>query len=225
LARATDLGACAKRLDDCVKLTLAHDLYRFHEIRSSTRVLEDLLSLVAAHSGGLASYAGLAEPAGLEQRTRVEYRDYLEDAFLISRASFSSGSRPSRLRKQKRVYIPNPGILNVLRGRPDRSLLSSPEEMGAVAESVVHEHAKRLAFDPGPGVRSAVYYWRDRRGQEVDIVIEVDGRPLPIKVKFRSDHHRRLEGIRSFIDEQQAPFGLVVTKDLLELSPSCSTSP
>jgi hypothetical protein len=60
-------------LDDCVKLTLAHDLYRFHEIRSSTRVLEDLLSLVAAHSGGLASYAGLAEPAGLEQRTRVQY--------------------------------------------------------------------------------------------------------------------------------------------------------
>jgi uncharacterized protein len=219
LAQATDLGACAKRLDEYVKLTLAHDLYRFHEIRSSTRVLEDLLGLIAAQSGGLASYAGLAEPVGLEQRTLVEYLDYLEEAFLISRASFYSSSRQSRLRKQKKVYVPNPGILNVLRGRLDRSLLSSPEEMGVVAESVVHEHAKRLAFNLDPGVGSAVYYWRNRRGQEVDIVVEVGGRPLPIEVKYRSDPHKKLEGIRSFIDEKGAPFGLVVTKDLLELSP------
>jgi uncharacterized protein len=219
LAEAKDLGACAKRLDEYVKLTLAHDLYRFHEIRSSTRVLEDLLGLIAAQSGGLVSYAGIAEPVGLEQRTLVEYMDYLEDAFLISRASFYSTSRQSRLRKQKKVYIPNPGILNVLRGRVDRSLLSSPDEMGAVAESVVHEHAKRLAFNLDPGAGRPVSYWRNKQGQEVDIVIEVRGRPLPIEVKYRSDPHRKLEGIRSFIDEKRAPFGLIVTKDLLELSP------
>ena len=162
LAQATDLVTCTKRLDEYVKLTLAHDLYRFHEIRSSTRVLEDLLSLIASQSGGLASYAGLAEPIGLEQRTLIEYLDYLEDAFLISRASFYSSSRQSRLRKQKKVYVPNPGILNVLRGRLDRSLLASAEEMGMVAESVVHEHAKRLSFNLDPGLGRAVYYWRNR---------------------------------------------------------------
>lgn len=219
LAQSTDPAACARRLDEYVKLTLAHDLYRFHEIRSSTRVLEDLLSLVASQSGGLASYAGLAEPVGLEQRTLVEYLDYLEEAFLISRASFYSRSRPSRLRKQKKVYVPNPGLLNVLRGRLDRSLLTSPEDMGSVAESVVHEHAKRLAFNLGGGVGSEVFYWRNRRGHEVDVVIEVSGQPLPIEVKFRADPRQHLEGIRSFIEEKHAPLGLVITKDVLELSP------
>lgn len=219
LAQATDLPACARRLDEYVKLTLAHDLYRFHEIRSSTRVLEDLLSLIASQSGGLVSYAGLAEPVGLEQRTLVEYLDFLEEAFLISRAPFYSRSRQSRLRKQKKIYVPNPGLLNVLRGRLDRSVLASPEEMGMVVESVVHEHAKRLAFNLGAGIGSEVYYWRNRRGQEVDIVVEIGGKPLPIEVKYRADPRQHLEGIRSFIEEKHAPFGLVVTKDLLELSP------
>jgi len=218
LAQSDDPAACARRLDEYVKLTLAHDLYRFHEIRSSTRVLEDLLSLIAAQSGGLASYSGLAEPVGLEQRTLVEYLDYLEEAFLISRAAFYSKSRQSRLRKLKKVYVPNPGFLNVLRGRLDRSVFSSPEDMGVLVESVVHEHAKRLAFNLGPEPGSSVFYWRNRRGQEVDVVIEVGGKPLPIEVKYRSDPSQHLEGIRSFIEEKHASFGIVVTKDLLELS-------
>ena len=202
-----------------MKLTLAHDLYRFHRIRSSTRVLEDLLGLVASQSGGLASYASLAEALGLEQRTLVEYLDYLEEAFLISRAPFYSRSPQSRLRKQRKIYIPNPGLLNVLRGRVDRSAFASPEEMGMIAESVVHEHAKRLALNLTPGLGSPVCYWRNRRGHEVDVVIEVGRTPLPIEVKFREDPHRGLEGIRAFIEEKKTQLGLVITKDLLELAP------
>lgn len=219
LAQQSDVSACARRLDEYVKLTLAHDLYRFHEIRSSTRVLEDLLSLIATQSGGLVSYAGLAEPVGLEQRTLVEYLDFLEEAFMISRASFYSRSRQSRLRKQKKIYVPNPGLLNVLRGRLDSSLLTSPADLGLVAESVVHEHAKRLAFNLGNGARPEVSYWRNRRGQEVDVVIEVGNQPLPIEVKFRAEPRQHLEGIRSFIEEKHAPMGLVITKDMLALDP------
>jgi uncharacterized protein len=219
LAQGTDLLACARRLDEYVKLTLAHDLYRYHEIRSSTRVLEDILSLIASQSGGLVSYSGLAEPVGLEQRTLVEYLDFLEEAFLISRASFYSRSRQTRLRKQKKVYVPNPGLLNVLRGRLDRSVLASPEEMGAIAESVVHEHAKRLAFNLGAGVDPEAFYWRNRRGQEVDVIVNVANQPLPIEVKYRAEPRQHLEGIRSFLEEKDVPFGVVVTKDLLELDP------
>lgn len=159
------------------------------------------------------------EPVGLEQRTLVEYLHFLEEAFLISRASFYSRSRQSRLRKQKKLYVPNPGLLNVLRGRLDRSVLTSPEEIGLIVETVVHEHAKRLAFNLGEGRGPEVYYWRNRRGQEVDVVIEVGGQPLPIEVKYRAEPHQHLEGIRCFIEEKRAPLGLVITKEVLELSP------
>jgi uncharacterized protein len=214
-----DLSRCSRRLDDYVKLVLAHDLYRFHKIRSSTRVLEDLLTLIAGQTGGLANNRKLAEPLGLDERTLVEYLDYLEGAFLISRAYYYTKRRDSRLRKQRKIYVPNPGLLNVLRGTVDRSILTNPIEMGRTVESVVHGYAKRLSFNLSPGPTPPVYYWRDQHDHEVDVVIEYQGTPVPIEVKYRTEPKSDLEGIRHFIEEKSPGFGIVVTRDLLELEP------
>lgn len=219
LIRSDDLGRCARRLDEYVKLTLAHDLYRFHKIRSTTRVLEDLLSLIAGQSGGLVNYTKLAQPLGLDERTLVEYLDYLEGAFLISRAYYYSKKRDARLRKMRKVYVPNPGLLNIFLGRVDRSVLEDPNEMGRLVESAVHGYAKRLAFNLSPGPSPPIYYWRDRHDHEVDIVIEYRGSPIPIEVKYRSDPKRDLDGMRHFIEEKSPPFGIVVTRDLLDFEP------
>jgi predicted AAA+ superfamily ATPase len=219
LIQLNDVNTCARRLDDYVKLTLAHDLYRFHKIRSTTRLLEELLSLVAGQSGGLANYTQLAQPLGLDERTLVEYLDYLEAAFLISRAYYYSKKRDSRMRKRRKIYVPNPGLLNIFLGRVDPTILKDPTEMGRLVESVVHGYAKRLAFNLSPGPSPPVYYWRDRHDHEVDIVIEFQGAPVPIEVKYRSDPKRDLEGLHHFIEEEAPPFGIVVTRDLLELQP------
>jgi uncharacterized protein len=219
LITSKDIRRSARRLDDYVKLTLAHDLYRFHQIRSSTKVLEDLLTLIAGQSGGLANNRKLAEPLGLDQRTLAEYLDYLEGAFMISRAYYYSKKRDARLRKQKKIYIPNPGLLNVLRGTVDRTVLEDPIEMSQIVESVVHGYSKRLAFNLSPGPTPPVYYWRDQHEHEVDVVIEFRGEPLPIEVKYRSDPKSNLEGLRHFIEEKNPPFGIVVTRELLELEP------
>ncbi len=216
LIQLDNLNRCAARLDDYVKLTLVHDLYRFHRVRATTRVFEDLLAALASQSGaGLVSYRKLAQTLHLEERTLIEYLDYLESAHLISRAQFYARTRDTRLRKQRKIYVTNPGILNLLRGRLDRSIFSNTTDLGQLVESVVHGYCKRLAFNLSPGQPSAVYYWRDRRDREVDAVIEVNRSPLPIEVKFRSDPTSGLEGMRSFIDEKKPPFGVVVTKDTL----------
>ncbi|MCI4323484.1 MAG: ATP-binding protein [Thermoplasmata archaeon] len=219
LIKSTDVSRCAQRLDDYVKLTLAHDLYRFHQIRSSTRVLEELLSLIAGQSGSLANNRKLADPVGLDQRTLTEYLSFLEAAFMISIAHFYSKSRNSRLRKQRKIYVPNPGLLNVLRGTVDRSVLNDPSEMGHTIESVVHGYSKRLAYNLSPGPSPPVYYWRDDHGHEVDVVIEFKGSPIPIEVKYRSEPRKDLEGLHHFIQEKRPPFGIVVTRDVLDLEP------
>ena len=175
--------------------------------------------MIAAQSGGLANYSALAHPLGLDERTLAEYLDYLEDSFLISRAHFYSKSRSTRMKKMRKIYVPNPGLLNVFLGRVDRSILASPMEMGRLAESVAHGYAKRLAFNLSPGPSPPVYYWRDKRGRDVDSVLEHRGQPMPIEVKCRSDRKRDLEGLRSFIVEKNAPFGVVITRDDLDLDP------
>ncbi len=219
LISATDLTNCQARLDEYVKLTLIHDLYRFHKVRATTQVFEELLGLIAAQSGGLVSYRSLAESLDLELRTLRQYLDFLEDAFLISRAPFYSGSRASRSRKQRKVYIANPGFLNSLLGRLDRSVLTNPTEMGILVETLVHCDAKRLSFNLSPGSSPSVCYWRDKHGHAVDIVVEVNKKPIPIEVKFRDNPRQGLEGMNQFVAEKHPPFGIVVTRDTLALEP------
>ena len=216
LLRSVDVSYCARRLDEYVKLTKAHDLYRFHQVRSSTRVFEDLLGLIANQSGGLFSYQNVAQALDLEVRTLSEYLDYLEGAFLISRAYFYTKNRVSRLRKQRKIYVSNPGFLNVLRGRLGPSLRKNSTELGFIAESVTHGYAKRMAFNLTLRPDPPVYYWRNRRDKEVDIVIEVDGVPLPIEVKYRENPKTGLVGLDDFAAEKRSPFSIVVTRDLLE---------
>jgi len=215
LLGAEDLMWCARRLREYVSLTLARDLYRLFEVRA-TGAMEALLALAARESGQRISYRGWADTIHLQERTLVDYLEYLEGAHLLSHAEFYSRSRAARIRKQRKVYVTNPGIRNALLGSPGLAPLPDPATLGQTVEGVVHDHARRMGGD-GSGSLAEAFYWRDSHGNEVDVVVEVGGRLLPIEVKDRGDPGQGLEGIRSFLKEHRTPFGLVVTRDVLRL--------
>lgn len=217
LLDSENLPWCAHRLTEYLQLTLANDLYRFYQVRA-TRVFEELLGLVARESGQLLSYRSLAETLGTQERTVIEYLDYLERTHLVSQAQFFSESRAKRIRRQRKVYLTNPGLRNSILGTLNRRTLAEAGRLGPLVEGLVHDHAKRLAYSLNPGPDPEAFYWRDRQNREVDIVIQVSGKPLPIEVKYRTDPARDLDGLRSFLQQVPvSPFGIVVTRDTLEL--------
>jgi len=212
-----NLSWCSRRLTEYLQLTLANDLYRFYQIRA-TRAFEDLLGLIARESGQLLSYRSLAETLGTQERTVIEHLDYLERTYLVSQAQFFSESRAKRIRRQRKIYLTNPGLRNCILGTVSRRTLSDPGPLGPLVEGIVHDHAKRLVFCLEPGPDPEAFYWRDRQNREVDIVVRISGKPLPIEVKYRTDPSRDLDGLKSFLEQvPSAPFGLVVTRDTLEL--------
>jgi hypothetical protein len=217
LADKDDPFLAARRLQEYMELTLAHDLYRFYRIRSTTRVLEDLLSVVASQSGQLTSYQNLANAIGMERRLLERYLDILEGTYFIQRSQFYSRSSSKRQRKPRKLYIANPGYLNILRGRFDLAVLKDGVMTGLLAESLAREHLLRMCYNISPGVSPQIYYWQDLNKHEVDMVVEIEGKPLPIEVKYRADPKRDLRGMTSFFEQFAPPFGIVVTKDLLEL--------
>jgi uncharacterized protein len=212
-----DYRRCAARLREYLDLTIVNDLSRVFQIRS-TALFYDLLGLVARESGQLISYRGLAEMLHVQERTVVDYLDHLESVFLVSQAEFFSESRAKRIRRQRKIVVASPGLQNALLGRLNQRTLTDPTLLGPLAEAVVHEHAKRLVYCLNPGPEPGAFYWRDRNDREVDVVVTIGGKPLPIEVKYRTRPERDLDGLHAFLDSHQdAPFGLVVTRDLLEL--------
>lgn len=59
--------------------------------------------------------------------------------------------------------------------------------MGLVTENVVANHCRRLKFNLEHGLDSTIFYWSDKRGYEVDVVVELFKKPLLIEVKYQEN--------------------------------------
>jgi len=116
------------------------------------------------------------------------------------------------------LYLSNVGLRNALIVLLNEGLLKDNLELGKVAEILVHEHCKRLKFCLEPLADPQVFYWRTTQGEEVDVIMEVFRKPVPIESKY-SDYipKSELKGIYQFLKEYAGSFGLVITKNRFDL--------
>jgi predicted AAA+ superfamily ATPase len=212
-----NMASCRQKLRDYLTLTIYKDLMRVFDLRDP-KALEELITLVAAESSQRMEYTGLANSLSMKRDTVVKYLDYLETVFLISREEFYSKSRASRIKKSKKLYFNNVGLRNALTGMLSDSLLKDNRELGKVIETLVHDHARRLKFCIEPGMEPRLHYWKNSAGEEVDIILEIDRKPIPIEVKYRDKiREGDLRGFYSFLKTKKSPFGIVVTRNVLDL--------
>jgi len=209
-----DILDCRKKLYDYISLTLQKDLLRMFNIRNP-KALEDLTTFVASESSQTFNYENMARNLSITDDTVREYLDYLESVFLISREQFYSKSRAKRIRKQDKIYLTNVGLRNVLVNRLNESLFTDDNELGKIAEILIHDHSKRLFCSES--TKPEAFYWKNKNGKEVDIIVEARNRAIPIEVKYKNDiSSDDLKGINSFISQKKSSFGFVITKELLD---------
>ncbi len=216
LLTISDLETCAERLRAYLNLTLYKDVLRVGRVRDP-EALEALVVLLAKNSSSRVNQTELARTLSLTRQTLSTYLFLLKSVYLISESEFYSESRAKRARREKKIYINDPGIRNILTGPLDDMILQDPHERGSIAETVIFEHTKRLKYNMEPGSRVDLNYWRNG-GYETDIILELSRTPLPLEVKYtNSVPDSELRGIHDFLeDNQKAALGLVITNDLME---------
>ena len=175
---AAHLDADAERavwFDGYVRTYLERDL----QVLSSIAALPDfrrLMQAAALRLGGLVNQTDLGRDAGLPQPTVRRYLNLLETSHLLVRIPAYAVNRTKRLVKAPKLYWADTGMALHLAGA------AAPG--GAHLENLVLQDL--LAWrDARPG-RAEVCHWRTTIGEEVDFVIEADGRLLPIEIKSRS---------------------------------------
>ncbi len=217
LLHSEDWDWCARRLREYCALVFARDLLRHYEVRD-TKALDSLVGLLADQPGQRFDLTTVARAIGVSVPVAREYLSHLESVFVASSSEFYASSRMARMRKQKKLYISNVGLGNALSGRLGVELLQDTGALGRVVETAVRDHCERLVSDLEPGRAPKVYYWRNYRGQEVDVVVPLAGVPVPVEVKHQprvTDADTR--PVVDFLEAHPtAPFGVVVTKDTLE---------
>jgi hypothetical protein len=136
----------------------------------------------AARSGQLLNLSSRASDLGVSQPTARRWLSVLEASGVVVLLRPHPASPARRLVRTPKLYFLDPGLMCfLLRLRSAADLATHPLH-GAVFETfVVAELYKAFAHR---GESPPLYFWRDRAGHEVDVVIDLGARVIPVEVKL-----------------------------------------
>ncbi len=133
-------------------------------------VLPRLLRVLAQHSGQLTNFTQLGGQIGLDEKTARKYLGVLEQLFLVRRLEPWHSNRLSRLLKTPKLHFLDSGLLAALLGVTSERVASDRTVLGVLLETFVFTEVLKLATVSERQI--ALYHYRDKDKNEVDIVIE-----------------------------------------------------
>lgn len=151
---------------------------------TKTQAFHRFLQLCAARTGQMLNYSDLARDADISVHAAREWLDILVTTMqvLLLQPYYPNLSR--RMIKAPKLYFLDTGLAAHLAGWRSGSALREGAMAGAFLETfVVSELMKSFLFR---GQEPPLFYFRDKEGHEVDILIERDGRLHPIEVKLKA---------------------------------------
>lgn len=154
------------------------------------REFETFVKLCALRTGQVVNYQDLARDANVSPATVKEWLSLLEDGFLIKLLSPCFSNQTRRMTKSPKLYFLDAGLAAWLGGWRGASEARLGPMGGALFEThVLAEILKRFRHRAR---EAQIHFWRTRDGQEIDFLVESDGRTYPVEVKLGSPRYDRL---------------------------------
>lgn len=158
-------------LQEIVDSYLFKDILALEKIKNS-KVLSDLLKLLAFQVGSEVSLNELATALSVDTKTVGRYLDLLEKSFVIFRLTGYSGNLRSEITSKNKYYFLDNGIRNAVISQFNS--LDLRNDVGALWENfIVGERLKKRSYKK---IYGNAYFWRTYDGQEIDLVEERDGK-------------------------------------------------
>lgn len=160
---------------------LERDVRSLRQIGDLT-LFQNFLRALAARSGQLLSLTDLARDLGATVNTIKAWLSVLEATFqvIVLRPYFANIGK--RLVKTPKVYFTDTGTLCYLAGLRDPDHAAAGPLGGAIFETAVLAEIVKTFWHRGE--EPQVYFWRTATGVEVDVVVQVGGRIVPVEVKL-----------------------------------------
>jgi len=137
--------------------------------------------LCAGRCGQLLNLSSLASDCGISHTTAGHWISILQAGFIIHLLPPHHTNFSKRMIKSPKLYFLDTGLLcYLLRIREPEDIPTHPMK-GAIFESfVISEAYKAFAHR---GEVPPLYFWRDRTGHEVDMVVDTGKKLIPVEIK------------------------------------------
>ncbi len=192
--------------EDIIDKVLKRDMTALFGVRLITE-LESVFLYLCLHDGAIAHIQTMCKELELKRPTVDSFIDLLESTHLIYRLR-PLGYGKEVLKGKAKLYLSDPAIAPAvfLKGQ---SYLENPTALGTLAESAVLKHCHCASLQNN----IKLSYWREKETHEVDIVVESEGKTIPIEVKYRSPiSEKDLLGLNLFYKKKSATHGYLITK-------------
>lgn len=170
-----------KVLDELVGSYLLKDILELEKVKSS-KLLLDLLRLLAFQVGSEVSLSELGKQLGIDSKTVARYLDLFEKSFVIYNLRGFSRNRRKEITSKSKYYFFDNGIRNAIIA--NFNPLELRDDIGKLWENfLVAERLKKQAYQ---GIFANNYFWRTWDQKEVDWVEEREGRLFGHEFKWKS---------------------------------------
>ena len=167
-------------LPDYIQTYIERDVRSLSNI-GDLAVFERFLALCAGRAAQLLSYSGLASDCGISVDTARRWISVLKTSFIVFLLPPHHRNFNKRVVKSPKLYFYDTGLLCQLLGIREASQIVSHPLRGAIFENhVVAEVAK--AYFHHRRI-PPIFFWRDRTGHEVDLLIERANLLYPVEIK------------------------------------------
>ena len=142
---------------------------------------QTFVRLCAGRSAQLLNLSALASDAGVSHVTARSWISVLESTFVAFRLPPYHANLTTRLVKTPKLHLYDSGLLCYLLGirRPEQ--LREHPLRGAVFETWVVDEVSKVRLHSG--VSGGLAFFRDRKGREVDLLVEDGGRLTAVETK------------------------------------------
>ena len=158
-------------------------------------VFERFMKLLAGRSGQELINSALAVETGVDVKTIQSWIGILESSFIIYLLKPHFKNFNKTIVKRPKVYFYDTALVCYLLGIRNVLQLKTHPLRGSVFEGMVVTELIKQRTNAGLPVN--IYYWRDKTGHEIDVIIDNGNKLLPIEIKsgktFNSEFFKNID--------------------------------
>ena len=160
--------------------------YLQRDIKDLSQVGDELaflrfLTAVAARTGQMLQYADLARDIGISQPTAKKWLSLLVSSGIVTLVEPWHSNTLTRMIKAPKLYFLDTGLAAYLTRWTTPEALEAGASSGAFFETFVVSEIMKSWYNAGE--TPPVFYYRDKDRNEIDLILEADGKLHPVEIK------------------------------------------
>lgn len=162
---------------------------------SNLALFQRFLKICATRTGQQLNYSAIANDCGIDQKTVLNWLGILEASFIAFRLQPYYNNLGKRLLQMPKLYFYDTGLCSSLLEIENEKQMANHPLRGALMENLMIIELLKSRLNRG--LRSNLFYWRDRTGNEIDLLLDQSDDVVPVEIKSSTTFHLDfLRGIR-----------------------------